>query len=189
MMQEEMGRRKSLRAPLFVPILLAPQGEHCVASSTTLNISEGGLLLKYLPLIPEKSFLDCLLVIPHLPVFTGSLQEWANLLVFYEQGYCLRANISLRHHQEMNPEEMLFQQVGVEFTGLSRTALGAIERYTQQLLLVLTALQKEIEDSYHSPLLLEIAKPIMFFLEGSTPASLKELRERAGALYKAITLL
>lgn len=122
-------QRAHLRAPYREPILYATDGY--VHSTHCLNISEGGLLLSSVPILPTEAESPLMLLIPNMPLFKNfdllKLRSWSpDLLV--SKVIRLRGRF-IRREGKSAVDEVFQDKVGLHFTTIAAAEARLIDDY------------------------------------------------------------
>lgn len=132
-------RRVHLRAPLKTFFLYEDDGY--VFKSQLVNISEGGLLIKTLPHLPQINIIPVLIDLPSYPIFEKMTSEELLLLQhFLLPRKILRAKIKvvrktdqILKEGESSVKALFVQNIGAQFKEISHEAQEAIHLYISEM--------------------------------------------------------
>tara|TARA_Y100000385_G_C12901016_1_gene554180 strand:- start:208 stop:783 length:576 start_codon:yes stop_codon:yes gene_type:complete len=144
-------QRTHLRAPYKEPVLFVD--DNFVFKASTLNISEGGLLLDQIPHFPEdEDEVPILVSLPQFPYFKNfSLEKLQNFSsdIFPKKIVRVKAQMVRRIGLESTMDEVFVSKVGLKFTDVSPQAQKQISDYVNVFASNLIHLQMLI-DSIHA---------------------------------------
>lgn len=129
-MRSKNYQRKHLRAPFKESVLYA-DGDY-VQKASTLNISEGGLLVDQLPSFPERDEVSMLLSIPQLPSlknFTLLKMQTFSKELFGRNVVRVRARMVRREQLSQNLDNIFRSRFGLQFTHILPHDQKKIEDY------------------------------------------------------------
>jgi hypothetical protein len=143
-------QRRHLRAPYRETVLYADQGH--VFKATTLNISEGGLLIDELPNFPNQETVSLLLSIPLTPSFRNfsllKMQTFSKEL-FHKNVIRVKARLVRREQLAQSLDNIFRSRFGVEFIRIESRDQKLIEDYVTTYASNLVYLQTLI-DSFNT---------------------------------------
>lgn len=144
-------QRKHLRAPYKEAILFVD--DNFVFKASTLNISEGGILLDQIPHFPEEDEdVPMLISLPQYPYFKNfSLEKLKNFSsdIFPKKVARLRCKMVRKIGMESKVDEVFVSRIGIKFTEVPAQAQKEISEYVDVFASNLIYLQMLI-DSLHS---------------------------------------
>lgn len=144
-------QRKHLRAPYKEPVLFVD--DNFVFKASTLNISEGGMLLDQIPHFPEnEEEVPIMLSLPQFPYFKNfSLEKLQNFSadIFPKKVVRLKAQMVRRIGMESKIDEVFVSRIGLRFTDVDAFAQKNISDYVNVFASNLIYLQMLI-DSIHA---------------------------------------
>ncbi len=149
-MMNKAYQRKYLRAPFKETILYA-DGPY-VLKGSTINISEGGILLNQLPSFPEKDEVDLLISLPQLPFlknFTILKMQTFTKELFPRQVIRARAQLVRREELSQDLDNIFRSRFGLEFVQLEAKNQKRIDDYVTTFASNLIYLQTLI-DSFNT---------------------------------------
>jgi hypothetical protein len=124
-------QRKHLRAPYKEPVLFVD--DNFVFKASTLNISEGGILLDQIPHFPEESEdVPVLLSLPQFPYFKNfSLEKLESFSsdIFPKKIVRIKCKMVRKFGVESKVDEVFVSRVGVKYTEVSPAAQKQISDY------------------------------------------------------------
>lgn len=123
-------QRKHLRAP-FKDNVLYTSGEYVLRAST-LNISEGGILIDELPSFPEKEDVNLMICLPNLPFFKNfSLLRMQTFTRELFPRHVIRARAKLVRREELalDIENVFKSRFGLEFASVDVKSQQLIADY------------------------------------------------------------
>lgn len=131
-MNELIRKRAHLRAPLHEGILF--ECDQYVLSGMCSNISEGGLLIEHLSLVPEKKNFNVIVPLVYFPDF--SKMNIGKLLSTTRETFerdVIGLNVSfVRSFEGLNQVDKTLQtSIGVSFNNLSNENRNLIQAYVQ----------------------------------------------------------
>lgn len=151
MISDRGYQRTHLRAPYKEPVLFVD--DNFVFKASTLNISEGGLLLDQIPHFPEdEDEVPILVSLPQFPYFKNfSLEKLQNFSsdIFPKKIVRVKAQMVRRIGLESTIDEVFVSRVGLKFTDVSPQAQKQISDYVNVFASNLIHLQMLI-DSIHA---------------------------------------
>lgn len=151
MISDRGYQRTHLRAPYKEPVLFVD--DNFVFKASTLNISEGGLLLDQIPHFPEdEDEVPILISLPQFPYFKNfSLEKLQNFSsdIFPKKIVRVKAQMVRRIGLESTTDEVFVSKVGLKFTDVSPLAQKQISDYVNVFASNLIHLQMLI-DSIHA---------------------------------------
>lgn len=149
-MIEKNYQRRHLRAPFKETVLYADGS--FVFKTTTLNISEMGMLIDQLPGFPESDHIPMLIPIPQLPSLKNfsvlKLQTFSKEL-FPRHVIRAKARIVRRAELSQNLDNIFKSRFGLEFTRISAQDQKQIEEFVKVFTSNLIYLQTLI-DSFNT---------------------------------------
>lgn len=143
-------QRRHLRAPFRETVLYA-DGDY-VLKASTLNISEGGLLIDQLPSFPERDYVALMLSIPQLPFLKNfSLLKMQTFSKELFQRHVVRAKAKMVRREQLaqNLDNIFRSRFGLQFTRIDPKDQKYIEEYVTTFASNLIYLQTLI-DSFNS---------------------------------------
>jgi hypothetical protein len=150
MMRSKNYQRKHLRAP-FKESVLYSDGDY-VHKASTLNISEGGLLIDQLPGFPERDDVSLMISIPQLPSLKNfsllKMQTFSREL-FGRHVIRVKAKMVRREQLAQNLDNIFRSRFGLQFTMITPQDQKHIEEYVVTFASNLIYLQTLI-DSFNS---------------------------------------
>lgn len=129
-MMKKNYQRRFLRAPFKEPVLYA-DGD-IVQKASTLNISEGGLLIDELPSFPETDDVALLISIPQLPSlknFTVLKMQTFSKELFGKNVIRVKAKLARREMLSQNLDNLFRSRFGLEFVRISPQDQKHIEEF------------------------------------------------------------
>lgn len=129
-MMKKNYQRRFLRAPFREPVLYA-DGNY-VHKASTLNISEGGLLIDELPSFPESDEVPLILSIPQLPALKNfsllKMQTFSKEL-FGRNVIRVKARMARREQLSQNLDNLFRSRFGLEFIRITPHDQKIIEEF------------------------------------------------------------
>lgn len=151
MIRDRGYQRTYLRAPYKDPVLFVD--DNFVFKASTLNISEGGLLLDQIPHFPEdEEEVPIMVSLPQFPYFKNfNLEKLENFSIdiFPKKIVRVKAKMVRRIGLESQTDEIFVSRVGLKFTQVSPQAKKQISDYVNIFASNLIHLQMLI-DSIHA---------------------------------------
>jgi hypothetical protein len=150
MIKSKNYQRRHLRAPYKESVLYSDSGY--VFKASTLNISEGGLLIDQLPAFPDRDEVSLLISIPKLPGlknFSLLKMQTFSREIFGRHVIRLRARMVRREQLSQNLDNIFRSRFGLQFTYISPQDQKYIEDYVVTFASNLIYLQTLI-DSFNS---------------------------------------
>lgn len=129
-MMKKSYQRRHLRAPFKESILYA-DGPY-VFKASTLNISEGGLLVDELPSFPEKDDVPLMISIPQLPSlknFTLLKMQTFSKELFGRHVIRVKAKMVRREQLSQNLDNLFRSRFGLEFIRITPADQKYIEEF------------------------------------------------------------
>lgn len=143
-------QRRHLRAPFKESILYADNSY--VLKASTINISEGGILLDQLPSFPDHDEVPLLIGIPQLPSFKNftllKMKTFSREL-FSSQVIRAKARLVRREELSQNLDNIFRSRFGLEFIRIAPTDQKVIESFVTNFSSNLIYLQTLI-DSFNT---------------------------------------
>lgn len=131
MIEDRGYQRTHLRAPFKEPVLFVD--DNFVFKASTLNISEGGMLLDQIPHFPEdEEEVPIMVSLPQFPYFKNfNLEKLQNFSsdIFPKKIVRVKAQMVRRIGLESKTDEVFVSKVGLKFTDVSPQALKQISDY------------------------------------------------------------
>ncbi|HXH32288.1 MAG TPA: PilZ domain-containing protein [Bacteriovoracaceae bacterium] len=149
-MMKKSYQRRHLRAPLREGLLYA-DGSY-VLKASTLNISEGGILVNHLPSFPEGPRISLMVSIPHMPALKNfNLLKMQTFSKDLFSRRVVRATVELIRREELsqNLDNIFRSRFGLKFLDIDPQDLKVVEDYVQTFSSNLIFLQTLI-DSYNT---------------------------------------
>lgn len=143
-------QRRHLRAPFKESILYA-DGSYVLRAST-INISEGGLLIDELPSFPDSDDVPIMIPIPQLPAlknFTLLKMQTFSKELFPRHVIRAKAKMVRREELSQNLDNIFRSRFGLEFIRISAVDLKQIEEFVMTFSSNLIYLQTLI-DSFNT---------------------------------------
>ena len=129
-MMRKSYQRRFLRAPFKDQVLYADGS--FVQKASTLNISEGGLLIDELPSFPEKDEVPLLISLPQLPALKNfsllKMQTFSKEL-FGRNVIRVKARLARREELSQNLDNLFRSKFGLEFVRISPHDQKHIEEF------------------------------------------------------------
>lgn len=129
-MMKKNYQRRFLRAPFKEPVLYA-DGEY-VLKASTLNISEGGLLIDELPSFPESDEVPLIISVPQLPALKNfsllKMQTFSKEL-FGRNVIRVKARMARREQLSQNLDNLFRSRFGLEFIRITPHDQKIIEEF------------------------------------------------------------
>lgn len=123
-------QRRHLRAP-FKDVVLYSSGDH-VLQASTINISEGGLLINELPVFPPDDEVDLMFCLPTLPLLKNfsvlKMQTFSRDL-FQRHVIRVKAHLVRREELSQDLDNLFRSRFGLEFTKVEPKAHSLISEY------------------------------------------------------------
>jgi hypothetical protein len=123
-------QRRHLRAPFKESVLYADNS--FVHKATTINLSEGGLLLDQLPSFPDSSDVSLLLSIPQIPSLKNfsllKMQTFSKEL-FHRHIVRVKARMVRREELSQNLDNIFRSRFGLQFERVNAKDQKIIEEY------------------------------------------------------------
>ncbi len=182
--------RKFLRAPYKIPVLLT-DGD-IVFKAETLNLSEGGMLLKNISYIPKTNHLWASISIPTFPNFKNyDISQFRNFNSenFPKTVISAKARIVRRDETDDNLSDLFEIRGGVEFTEISSQDQRMINQYVNSCsgnLVLLQTLIDTIDSDRNS---LEKTRLLSEYLGYSRDIKISLLRKNVQFDYKSLQWL
>lgn len=149
-MKSKNYQRKHLRAPFRDTVLYA-DGDY-VFKATSLNISEGGLLIDQMPGFPEKDEVPLLISLPQLPFLKNfsllKMQTFSKEL-FGRHVIRVQARMVRREQLSQNLDNIFRSRFGLQFIRINELDQKYLEEYVITFASNLIYLQTLI-DSYNT---------------------------------------
>lgn len=123
-------RRLHLRSPLDSSVLYESEGH--VHKAHSVNISEGGILLEYLPFVPEIRSIPLMFSLPQYPVFSRlNFDSVKQLNVQSLECVVVRSKARLVRSFEGHSavDKVFVQKIGCEFVAPEPEVIEAIQDY------------------------------------------------------------
>jgi hypothetical protein len=123
-------KRTSLRSPLKAFILFENEGY--VFKAQTLNISEGGVLLSDLPIVPEINAIPLMLSIPKFPELSSLSHDVIKNLKIDDLDkdiFRMKARLVRTFEGKSAVDKIFVTQIGCEFVKPSETNIKLISNY------------------------------------------------------------
>lgn len=189
-MMRKSYQRKHLRAP-FKEVVLYADGPY-VFKASTLNISEGGILIDQLPSFPESSEVALLLALPELPQLKNfgllKMQTFSREL-FSKHIVRARAHMVRREELSQNLDNIFRSRFGLEFTHLNPKDQKMINDYVTTFASNLIYLQTLI-DSFNTDEETKLrTRTLATILGYSETERIAQLRAQVGQDYKSLQWL
>lgn len=143
-------QRRHLRAPFKEPVLYA-DGPY-VLKASTLNISEGGLLIDELPSFPATDEVPLMISLPQLPAlknFSLLKMQTFSKEIFSRHVVRVKAKMVRREQLSQNLDNIFRSRFGLEFTRITPHEQKLIEEYVTTFASNLIYLQTLI-DSFNT---------------------------------------
>lgn len=125
-------QRKHLRSPFYESVLFV--SDQHVLKARGLNISEGGILLDYIPHFPKEDEVDIMLSLPQLPLFKNfSLDKVLSFdpSLFKSKIIRLKSRLIRKIDSKETFESVFTAKVGLQFTTLSSQVKKNISEYVE----------------------------------------------------------
>jgi hypothetical protein len=190
MILEKTYQRKHLRAPYFETVLF--EDDDFVFKATTLNISEGGMLLDMLPHFPSKedvSMLVPLTPFPYLKNFSLERLKEFSREVFPPKIVRIKVKMVRREGVTTDVADVFKSRIGVQFTELDRDCSQLIQSYVDVFSSNLIYLQVLIDSVHGDQTNLEKIRLIADILGYTSSEKLSLLRSKVSHDYKSLQWL
>ena len=183
-------QRRHLRAPFKETVLYSDQGY--VFKASTLNISEGGLLIDELPNFPGEELVSLLVSIPITPSFrnfTLLKMQTFSPEIFQRNVIRVKARLVRREQLAQNLDNIFRSRFGLEFTRIDTLDQKFIEDYVTTFASNLVYLQTLI-DSFNSDEETKKRTRVLAQLLGYEMTDrISQLRTHVGTDYKSLQWL
>lgn len=183
-------QRKHLRAPCFTQVLYAC--DDYIFKAETLNLSEGGMLLKALPHFPSNEVVPSMILIPQYPPFINysldKLKEFSQDL-FPSKVVRVKARMVRRLGETSNVDEVFKARIGIQFVEVEPDAKKIISDYVSIYSANLVHLQTLIETVNSSEDSLEKSRILAGILGYNPDDKISVLKTRVQQDYKSLQWL
>ena len=183
-------QRKHCRAPLREHILYE-EGGH-VHKALSINISEGGVLLQSLPIIPDKDLISMMLAIPqHYDLVTLSKEQVFYLSREKINNKILRIKVQIvRQFEGLSATDQLFvTQVGFKFHDLDSENLHTIRNYVDLNMKNISFLVSQFESMLKNKDLESLVRRIASLLGYKGNGNIENLRQQVLHDYQSLKSL
>ncbi len=183
-------QRRHLRAPFKETVLYA-DGPY-VFSASTLNISQGGLLLDQLPSFPEQDNVPLMVAIPQLPSFKNfnvlKLKTFSKEL-FSREVIRVRAKLVRREELSQNLDNIFRSRFGLEFNRITASDEKIIENFVVNFSSNLVYLQTLIDSFNTDDEIKERVRALAEILGYDKTEKIAQLRAQVSHDYKSLQWL
>lgn len=183
-------KRAHLRAPCFTTILFADEGY--VFKADTLNISEGGMLLKGLPHFPAAEKVWMMVALPQYPSFINfsfqKLKEFSSE-VFPQKVLRIRAHMVRRSGETTSVDDVFKSRLGIQFDQVEREDQKIIGDYVTIFTGNIVYLQTLLEQVNSSDEALEKSRALANILGYDSEQKISVLKKQVLHDYKSLQWL
>lgn len=183
-------QRKHLRAPCYTQVLYAT--DEYIFKAETLNISEGGMLLKALPHFPSDDVVPAMVLIPQYPPFINysleKLREYSQDL-FPAKVIRVKAKMVRRLGETTNVDEIFKARIGIQFVEVDAEAKKIIADYVSIFAANVVHLQTLLETVNSSEESLEKSRLLSLILGYNPEEKISVLKTRVYHDYKSLQWL
>lgn len=183
-------QRRHLRAPFKETVLYADNSD--VFKASTLNISEGGMLLDQIPSFPDSSDVSLLISIPQLPQLKNfsllKMQTFSKEL-FGRHVIRTRARMVRREELFQSLENIFHSRVGLEFVKIGSKEQKMIEEYVTTFASNLIFLQTLIDSFNTDDETKDRTRTLAQILGYPESEKIAQLRAKVGQDYKSLQWL
>lgn len=184
-------QRKHLRAPYKEPVLYVD--DNFVFKASTLNISEGGLLLDQIPHFPEdEDEVPIMLSLPQFPYFKNfSLEKLHNFSsdIFPKKVVRVKAQMVRKIGMESKADEVFVSRIGLRFTEVSAQAQKQIFDYVNVFASNLIYLQMLIDTIHANEKNLEKIRALSEILQYPVDMKIAQLYKQVQHDYRSLQWL
>lgn len=183
-------QRAHLRAPCFTTILFSDEGY--VFKAETLNISEGGMLLKGLPHFPAAEKVRMMLSLPQYPSFINfSLQKLKEFSteVFPQKIIRLQSHMVRRSGDTTDVDDVFKSKLGIKFDQVERDDQKLIADYVTIFTGNIVYLQTIMEQINSSEEALEKSRALAKILGYDSSQKISVLKKEVLHDYKSLQWL
>lgn len=184
-------QRKHLRAPFKDPVLYVD--DNFVFKASTLNISEGGMLLDQIPHFPEnEDEVPIMISLPQFPYFKNfSLEKLHNFSadIFPKKVVRVKAQMVRKIGIKSKVDEVFTSRIGLRFTEVSAQAQKQISDYVNVFASNLIYLQMLIDSMHASEKNLEKIRVLSEILNYPVDMKIAQLYKQVQHDYKSLQWL
>jgi hypothetical protein len=183
-------KRSHLRAPCFTTILFEDGGY--IFKATTLNISEGGMLVKDLPTFPNGENVPMMIRLPQYPSLLNfnleKLRNYSNEL-FPAKIIRIKGQMVRKSASQSAVDDVFLSRIGLKFTLISKEDQKVISDYVTVFATNILHLQNLLESVNSNEESLEKSRLLAGILGYDSRLKISQLRSTISLDYQSLSLL